>query len=137
MKIKTKIFFCVFLVCAKKVYADIPVIIEIRNAGINGGIIYGGVYYSETAYKNNTADVEFQVNSNNQTVFAEIVLPEGECIIGIFQDKNGNGILDRGVFNIPKEPVGMTNYNGGIPGDFNKLKVNILNNNRRIIITII
>jgi uncharacterized protein (DUF2141 family) len=136
MKIKTKIISFVFFLCIKNVYADISIIIEIRNAIKNDGIIYGGVYYSETAYKNNLADVEFQVNSNNHTVFTEIVLPEGECVIGIFQDKNGNGILDRGIFNIPKEPVGMTNYNGGIPGNFNKLKVNITNNNRKIIITI-
>jgi uncharacterized protein (DUF2141 family) len=127
----------IFLFCIKSLYADIPVIIEVHNVNINDGIIYGGIYYSETAYKNNLADIEFQINSVDQTVFGEITIPEGECVIGVFQDKNGNKILDHGIFNIPKEPVGITNYSGGIPGNFNKLKVRISNNNRKIIITII
>jgi uncharacterized protein (DUF2141 family) len=132
-----KILVYIFLFCIKNLYADIPVIIEVHNVNINGGIINGGVYYSETAYKNNLADIEFQINSIDKTVLLEIMLPEGECVIGVFQDTNGNEILDRGIFNIPKEPVGITNYSGGIPGNFNKQKVNISNNNRKIIITII
>lgn len=132
-----KILVYIFLFCIKSLYADIPVIIEVHNVNINDGIIYGGIYYSEMAYKNNLADIEFQINSVDQTVFWEIMIPEGECVIGVFQDKNGNKILDRGIFNIPKEPVGITNYSGGIPGNFNKLKVSISNNNRKIIITII
>jgi len=54
------------------------------------------------------------------------VLPNGEYVISMFQDKNGNGKLDTYFFGIPKEPIGITNYfKKGIPGGFNKLKIQI------------
>ena len=121
----------------QSVFADVTISIEINNVNTNGGIIYGYVYFTESAYRNKKADVTFKVNPSNSTVMYELQLPERELMISIFQDNNGNGILDNGLFNVPKEPVGMTNYNGGIPGNFNKLKVNISNNNRRINIPLI
>jgi uncharacterized protein (DUF2141 family) len=50
----------------------------------------------------------------------EINLPEGEYVINAYQDINNNDKVDLGLLFIPKEPVGITNYNGGIPGNFNK-----------------
>jgi uncharacterized protein (DUF2141 family) len=111
--------------------------IEIQNVNINGGTIFGSIYYTETAYKNRTPDANFQIDPINQTIFKEILLPEGEYVISIYQDTNGNGKLDMGMFNIPKEPVGITNYTGGIPGNFNKLKINISNNIERITIRLL
>jgi len=121
----------------QNVFANVPVIIEINNVSVNGGIIYGYVFYSERAYRNQREDIAFRVDPTNSTILYEMLLPEGECVITIFQDTNGNGVLDYGLFRIPKEPVGMTNYNGGIPGNFNKLKITISNNNMRIIIPLI
>jgi len=131
------LFVVLFCIGLQNILADIPVTIEINNVNVNGGIIYGYVFYSEKAYKNQNADITFQVNPTASTVLYEINLPEEECVITIFQDMNGNGILDLGLFRIPKEPVGMSNYNGGIPGNFNKLKINISNDNMRILIPLI
>jgi uncharacterized protein (DUF2141 family) len=50
---------------------------------------------------------------------------EGEYLIALFQDTNNNGVLDTNFLNFPKEPVGLSNYNGGIPGGFNKQKIPI------------
>jgi uncharacterized protein (DUF2141 family) len=111
-------------------------VIEVNNVNVQGGTIFCGVYYTETAYKNNTPDISFQIDPVNQTMVKEIALPAGECVIGIYQDTNGNGKLDRGIFNIPREPVGLTNYNGGIP-NYNKLKINISDNHERIIIRLL
>ena len=36
-------------------------------------------------------------------------LPFGEYAISVFQDRNGNGKLDTGLFGIPKEPFGFSN----------------------------
>jgi len=130
-------FMVFFYFGVQSVVADVPITIEINNVNVNGGIIYGYVFYSEAAYKSQKADKTFQFNPINLTVSGEVNLPEGECMISIFQDNNGNGKLDMGFFNIPKEPVGMTNYNGGIPGNFNKLKINIANNSAKIIIPLI
>jgi len=117
--------------------ADIPIIIEVNNVNVNGGTIFGYVFYSEAAYKNQKADIVFQFDPFNLTISNEIQLPEGECMITIFQDNNGNGKLDMGFLNIPKEPVGMTNFRGGIPGNFNKLKINITDNSKKITIPLI
>jgi uncharacterized protein (DUF2141 family) len=122
---KTKLLACIFLFCINNVYAEVLVTIEIRNINLNFCKIFGGIYYSETSYKNNLADIDFQTDPISQTIVYEIMLPEREGVIGIFQDKNGNEILDHGIFNIPKEPVGITNYTGGIPSNFSKLKINI------------
>jgi uncharacterized protein (DUF2141 family) len=107
-------------------------VIEIHNIKINGGTLFCGIYFSESTYKNNAPDISFEIDPVNQTMFKEIMLPERECVIGIYQDTNSNAKLDLGIFNIPKEPVGITNYNGGIPGNFNKLKIDISDNIRRV-----
>ncbi|HXP90097.1 MAG TPA: DUF2141 domain-containing protein [Fibrobacteria bacterium] len=36
-------------------------------------------------------------------------LPEGEYAVAAYQDKNGNGVLDHGLFHIPSEPYGLSN----------------------------
>ena len=42
------------------------------------------------------------------------------------QDINKNGELDTGFLGMPKEPVGLSNYDGkGIPGKFKKHKLSI------------
>lgn len=130
-------FLVIFCICLQNVFADIPVTIEITNVDTKGGIILGFVNFSERAYKNKTVEIAFQLNPVSSTLFHEINLPEGECLISLIQDNNGNGVLDLGFMNIPKEPVGLTNYSGGIPGNYNKLKVVISNNNRRIKIPLI
>jgi uncharacterized protein (DUF2141 family) len=62
-------------------------------------------------------------------------LPSGEYVVSAFQDKNGDGKLNTGIFGIPTEHVGMTNYNlKGAPGGFKKLKVPINNNSTRLIV---
>jgi uncharacterized protein (DUF2141 family) len=46
----------------------------------------------------------------------------------VYQDINGNGNCDNNIIGIPKEPVGITNWNGkGHPSNFNKFKVIISN----------
>ena len=80
------------------IFANVSVTIEINNINPNGGIIYDYVFYSERAYKNQSADLTFHVNPAASTVLHGINLPEGECLITIFQDMNGNGILDLNFF---------------------------------------
>ncbi len=40
------------------------------------------------------------------TTFA---LPPGTYALGLFHDLNGNGVLDKNLFGIPKEPYGFSN----------------------------
>jgi uncharacterized protein (DUF2141 family) len=116
------------------IYADVNIRIEIHNVRENSGKIYIGIYFTENAYKNKNQDMILEYTAGSAIVIGEINLPTGECVIDTYQDINNNGRCDFGLFNIPKEPIGMTNYNGGIPGNFNKLKVVINNETESIII---
>ncbi|KAA6303582.1 MAG: hypothetical protein EZS26_000133 [Candidatus Ordinivivax streblomastigis] len=117
--------------------ADIPIILEIHNVIKNSGIIYAGIYSNEKSYKDKKPEQVIQIKPINTIVSIDLMLPDGEYVINAYQDINGNGKLDQGIFFIPKEPVGITNWNGkGIPGNFNLLKVIINNMTGKIIINI-
>jgi uncharacterized protein (DUF2141 family) len=133
---KLLVSFIIFIGFTNLTYADIRFNIEIHNVIINGGRIYVGIYFNETAYRNTKQDMILQFESTNDIIIAEINLPEGEYVMDAYQDTNNNNKCDLGLFNIPKEPIGMTNYNGGIPGNFNKLKVIINNETGNIIINL-
>ena len=137
-KIKTLVVFLVISnFCVQNAFANNTVTIEINNVIVNGGKIYVGIYSNETAYRNQKQDMILEIEPANSIVFTEINLPDGEYVLDAFQDTNNNGVLDFGLFRRQKEPIGLTNYTGGIPGNFNKHKVNISINNRRVIIPLI
>jgi uncharacterized protein (DUF2141 family) len=120
--------------CIKNVYADSVLTIEMHNITVNGGTVYVSVFYSEQAFKNKTADMVFPVEPKNNIIRHELTLTEGEYLISIHQDVNGNGEMDYGLFWIPKEPYGFSNMKGKIPGSFNTLKIIMDSTNKEIII---
>jgi AraC-like DNA-binding protein len=63
-------------------------------------------------------------------------IPEGEYLIALFQDTNNNGQLDTNFLGFPREPVGLSNYSGGIPGGNKKKKIPINSNSNRVTINI-
>jgi uncharacterized protein (DUF2141 family) len=102
------------------------IVLEIQNVTINGGTLHISVCASEAAYKNSRPDLLFEFSPLNNTVRQEINVPVGESVILVYQDTNNNGKSDTGFFGIPKEPVGISNWNGsGPPGNFKKHKINI------------
>lgn len=123
-KIVLPLFFTAFF--AVNVFAgNCQIVVEVTGVKINGGKIYAKVFSTEKEYKKDTPFATFVLESRNSVITHKLDLPEGEYVIAVFQDTNNNGKLDNNFFNIPKEPVGMTNYIGGIPGDFNKRKIQI------------
>jgi len=112
-------------------------VIEINNVTVNGGSVYVAVYSNENDYKNETAFASFILQPDNTTLTHSLDLPEGEYAVSVFQDKNGDGKLNSGIFGIPTEHVGKTNYSlRGSPGGFDKLKVPINKNSAKLIINI-
>jgi uncharacterized protein (DUF2141 family) len=122
-----KIVFAVFLggIVAANVFAgNVRVFIEITGVTVNGGDVHVFVFSNEQDYKKDISFTSFVLRSTNDILAYELNLPEGEYLISSFQDVNSNGKTDTGFLGIPKEPVGITNYNGrGAPGGFNKHKV--------------
>ena len=117
----------IFLLYSTSIFADqLNVTIEITEVLPNQGKIIMAIFNSKNGYKKNIPYKELKVESTSDTLFVNETLPSGEYVISMFQDKNGNGKLDTYFFGIPKEPVGITNYfKKGIPGGFNKLKIQI------------
>ncbi len=48
-------------------------------------------------------------NRVNDTVTVELLLPEGEYALSIYQDENDNGKLESNFIGLPKEPAGLSN----------------------------
>lgn len=116
---------------------EIDVTVEITSVKVNGGTVYVAVYNNEEAFKKDKPFRNFIIESSNASVFLETKLDEGYYRISVFQDENNNGKLDTGLFGIPKEPFGISNYGGkGIPGSFEKLKLKIDQNTGKIIINL-
>ncbi|GHU11731.1 hypothetical protein FACS1894151_11430 [Spirochaetia bacterium] len=81
--------------------------------------------------KKQTPNITLQFEPTGDIIRAEITVPIGECVINVYQDRNGK--CDTGLFGIPKEPVGISNWDGkGPPGGYNKLKVEITNTTNTI-----
>ncbi|GMO26216.1 MAG: hypothetical protein Ta2F_01740 [Termitinemataceae bacterium] len=112
---------------------DVTFNIEVQKVIVGKGLIYVSVYTNETEYKNKTAHYLFKFDSTKETVLNEVTLPAGSYLIATFQDINGNGKLDMRLL-VPQEPIGMTNYFGGIPGGYKKLTVKVDSSTKKVTI---
>ncbi|MDR0302287.1 MAG: DUF2141 domain-containing protein [Treponema sp.] len=102
------------------------IVLEIRNVTVNGGMLYVSICTSEETYKKQQPAMSYEFVSTSAIIRQEINVPVGECVILIYQDTNNNGKSDTGFLGIPKEPVGITNWDGnGPPGNYKKLKIAI------------
>ena len=137
MKIFKILFILLLLFCTNSIYADVPVIIEINNVTVNGGLVYIRIYFSEASFKAIKPEQLITMEPNNVTLIHELQLPVGEYLIATHQDTNGNGDMDYNFLKIPKEPYGFSNLKGKIPGNFNQMKQRINNPNERIIVPFI
>ncbi len=82
-------------------------------------------FYVDT-FPATTADIEYTAQ-----------VPEGFYFITVFQDLNENEELDTNFLKIPKEPIGMSNYDfKGIPGGFDKHKVYVSSSENTITIPV-
>jgi len=119
--------FCCFVSISPFAYSQPAntktITLEIRNVIANGGKLYVSVSMSEASYKTHKPDFTFEFIPTDNIIRQTLQLPIGEGAFNIYQDANNNGKLDTGIFGIPKEPVGISNWNGnGPPGNFKKHK---------------
>ena len=133
---KKLLFLCVAFFAVETSFADdIHTTIEINGVTVNGGLIYVAVYSNEKDYKAETPFIKFILEPVNNTITHNLDLPNGEYVVSVFQDKNGDEKLNSTIFGIPTEHVGKTNYNlRGAPGSFNRLKAPVNNNSTRLIV---
>jgi len=134
---KSLVFIILILFGLNNIFAENVFTVEIQNIIINRGTIYVAIYSDKQSFENKNPDIILQVIPDNIISVQEITLSEGEYVIAIFQDSNGNGKMDYSLFGIPKEPYGFSNMKGKTPGNYNQLKFRITNSNERIIIPLV
>jgi len=103
---------------------ELTVMLEITGVKIKGGNVYIALYDNAKAFQEEKPCAKFLRGDDSGVVCIETRLSEGYWQVSVFQDENGNSVLDTGLFGIPKEPFGLSGYRGrGIPGNFDKLKI--------------
>lgn len=136
---KIALLILVQIVCGLSLFADETVeekklTVEITNVTSEEGQIILAIYNSSENYDKRIAFQEVKLKPEIDTVIFETKVPDGEYLVMLVHDINNNGKLDTSFIGMPKEPVGLSNYDGkGIPGKFKKHKFSV-NENTEIII---
>ena len=107
------------------------VTLEVTNINSFDTKLYVGIYASEKDFKKkiNAIDSAILVPKNKSIAITMKVPKGGYYAAAGFQDLNGNGKLDTGVFGIPVEPVCVSDYNHKpkSPPTFKKSEFHVVN----------
>jgi len=139
---KTVILFLFCLLIGRNIYSqtanNVTVTVEITNVTVNGGIVYLVFFSNAESFRNEQPEFAFGLQANNTRLSQEVSLPAGEYVVTAFQDANGNQRLDSNFLGIPRELIGISNYNGrGLPTrNFDRQKIMINNTTRTITINL-
>ncbi|MBR5965745.1 MAG: DUF2141 domain-containing protein [Treponema sp.] len=100
------------------------VVLKITNVKSDKGTILVSVHDSEKSFKARVPVESFKEPAKTPEVTFTLSLAPGEYAFCVYHDVNCNGDLDTGLFGIPKEPFGFSNYDGkSPPGKFERHKV--------------
>ena len=83
--------------------------IDIQNIRSQKGIVYIALFNPDSGFPEGqpTEGKKADIKGNSaQTTFS---IEPGEYAVAVFHDENGNGILDKKIFGMPKEPYGFSN----------------------------
>ena len=117
---------CGIFLFAEETAAEKKLTVEITNVASEEGQIILAIYNSSENYDKRIAFQEVKLKPEIDTVIFETNLPDGEYLVMLVHDINNNGKLDTSFIGMPKEPVGLSNYDGkGIPGKFKKHKFSV------------
>ena len=101
-------------------------LLSVSGVKPGGGTIYAAVFDTADGYRKNVPFRSLALQPASPVVEAIVTLPPGEYVFSLYQDLNSNGKLDTNFIGIPREPVGISNYDGkGPPGGFERQKVRI------------
>jgi len=122
--------------CFSQTDNTVNVTVEVNNIVANGGKVYLVVFFTPESFHKEKPDLAVEIPSDKPSAIKEGPLPRGECVLFVFQDANNNLKLDTGLFGIPKEKFGISNYFGkGIPTrHFDKQKIMIDEKTGKIVI---
>lgn len=129
---------CVLMLASGFVFAqNIETTVTITGIQADGTAVLVALFDSEQNLKKNKPAATLTFNGSADSASATVNLPEGDYYVTAYQDLNGNDKLDTRLLGIPKEPVGIANYDGkGIPGGFDKHKLRIDAANRAVTVAL-
>lgn len=109
--------------------------VDVRGAAPGKGAIHIALYDSKDSFLH-TAARKLVVQPGERASFDS--LAPGRYAISLFQDENGNGILDRKMFGIPAEPYGFSNDAKGSfgPPTFEAAGIDLPAEGRQIAVTV-
>ena len=117
---------CGLSLIAQEAVTESKLTVEITNVTSKEGQIILAIYNSSENYDKRIAFQEVKLQPEVDTVTFETNVPAGEYLVMLVHDINKNGKLDTSFIGMPKEPVGLSNYDGkGIPGKFKKHKFTV------------
>ena len=117
---------CGLSLIAQESVTESKLTVEITNITTVEGQIILAIYNSSDNYDKRIAFQEVKLKPEVDTVTFETNVPDGEYLVMLVHDINKNGKLDTSFIGMPKEPVGLSNYDGkGIPGKFKKHKFTV------------
>ena len=117
---------CGIFLFAEETAEEKKLTVQITNVTSGEGQIILAIYNSSENYDKRIAFQEVKLKPEIDTVIFETNVPDGEYLVMLVHDINNNGKLDTSFIGMPKEPVGLSNYDGkGIPGKFKKHKFSV------------
>ena len=117
---------CGLSLIAQETVNENKLTVEITNVTSKEGQIILAIYNSSENYDKRIAFQEVKLKPEVDTVTFETNVPDGEYLVMLVHDINKNEKLDTSFIGMPKEPVGLSNYDGkGIPGKFKKHKFTV------------
>ena len=117
---------CGIFLFAEETAEEKKLTVQITNIASEDGQIILAIYNSSENYDKRIAFQEVKLKPEIDTVIFETNVPDGEYLVMLVHDINNNGKLDTTFIGMPKEPVGLSNYDGkGIPGKFKKHKFSV------------
>ena len=126
---------CGIFLFAEDAVEEKKLTVEITNVTSEDGQIILAIYNSSDNYDKRIAFQEVKIKPETDIVRFETSVPGGEYLVMLVHDINKNEKLDTSFIGMPKEPVGLSNYDGkGIPGKFKRHKFSV-NENTEITIT--
>lgn len=122
-----------FSILTLTAFSNTNVTLEIEGVKDGKGKLYISIFNCEKSFDRRETYLSKQIKPSSETLSVQFILPDGEYLFSVYQDINLNQKLDSNIIGIPKEPVGISRYNGkGAPGGFEKHKIKIDSNTNRV-----
>jgi uncharacterized protein (DUF2141 family) len=114
----------------------VNITVEVTNVAVNGGKVYLAIFASAEEFRKEEPSLAFDLGDGNSVLIKQLSLPPGDYVISAFQDENGNQKLDYGMFGVPREMIGLSNYFGrGLPTKiFDRQKITVNSSTGKVVI---